>query len=180
MIAVGFASFVMNVVGVNGHGHAITPVYTYARQTPETSEIAQSMRQSSEFVDLHARVGTIAHSSYATVQLQAYYASSDISPPPGMRWQTIVSCLLAKWHNVPHLPISTSEASWMGLLNVQKNVWDQERVRKCGIDPGHLPELADVSEFVLLADESYLRRWPELRMARFHYGIGDGAAGQLH
>lgn len=179
VLAVGFASFVMNLVGVSHAGVAMTPVFTYARHSPELATLAQLLRNDARFQQVHQHVGTVIHSSYANTQLTQYYQDGT-HPSQNIIWQTVASFLLAKWTDCAHAPISTSEASWTGLLNVKTATWDETIAEACKIPFHHLPALTDVTECLsskLTAE--YSSRWPELSTARLHYGLGDGAAANI-
>lgn len=157
----------------------MTPVFTYARSSHELAMLAQQLRNDPRLQEVQQRVGTVIHSSYANVQLAHHYQSGTHAVSK-IVWQTMASYLLARWFGDAHAPISTSEASWTGLLSVINSNWDEDVVQACGIPLHHLPRLVDVDQYVTgrLSDE-YKHRWPELQTARVHYGLGDGAAANL-
>lgn len=99
-----------------------------------------------------------------------------------VKWQSISSYLLRKWmlvgENGP-LPISYTEASWMGILNFRKSVWDDQLLGIVRMDACKMPELQDSSIPFSGLRPVYAKRWPELANKPFFLGIGDGAAANI-
>jgi gluconokinase len=179
VLAVGFASFVMNLVAVDEVGAAVTPVFTYARNSQALAALARELRNDPRLQQVHQRVGTVIHSSYANVQLTHHYRDST-QLVDKITWQTVASYLLARWTGCATAPCSTSEASWTGLLNVKTGSWDASVVEACGILLQHLPQLVDAGDCMSAKlTPQYAARWPELQTARLHFGLGDGAAANL-
>uniref|UniRef100_A0A7S4EGK4 Carbohydrate kinase FGGY C-terminal domain-containing protein n=1 Tax=Pseudo-nitzschia australis TaxID=44445 RepID=A0A7S4EGK4_9STRA len=231
--AVGFSTFVMNLVAVDDTGELIVfggndgddhndendtnpncddamiihhPAPTtsvsisYACNASEVNEECQRLRQElgQELVDaLYQATGAPLHSAYALPQLRVLY--KNLNPTNRQRnrkihkWQSVAGYCLAQWTGKPHLPISYSEASWMGLLNVCDCTYEELAI---GLLPPEcrdaLPELADftdhlcgIPQFITEKNESggrtnpYWEKWPELRNTKFFLGIGDGACANV-
>jgi hypothetical protein len=74
IVAVGFDCFVMNWVGVDAAGEAVTPVYTYADRHPGTPLAAAELRKELDDAGLleatYKRCGVPIHPSYAPAQMR--------------------------------------------------------------------------------------------------------------
>ena len=139
--------------------------------------------------ELYQKTGTPLHSAYAVAQLLVFYEQQPQLAQGVAKWQTLSSLCLARWiqndnHQAaaPFWPISYSEASWTGLINVQK----------CSYEPAvlellptacrqALPALADfdVSSTKNTLQPTFCQKWPALTDARFFLGIGDGACANI-
>jgi gluconokinase len=123
------------------------------------------------------------HSAYALPQLRHYYTVYPAKETNKVfKWQTIASILLCRWTGRSNLPISFSEASWTGLLNIQSCKWDETALhylpKQC---QEALPTLKDcidsdavlggIRQYTLASKDKdgkkkqnpYWKRWPELR-----------------
>ena len=225
--AVGFSTFVMNLVAVDANGklvtfgdgddddddqkgdsnsnedaeavHHGTPSTTvsisYACNATRVNEECRRLRRElgQEAVDkLYEGTGAPLHSAYALPQLRVLYNS--LCPERKRKihsWQSVAGYCLSQWTGTPHLPVSYSEASWTGLLNVSDCTYDESAV---GLLPPEcrraLPQLADFTDGLcglprLVRGRSegtanpYWEKWPDLRDARFFLGIGDGACANV-
>ena len=155
---------------------------------------------------LHRDTGAPLHSSYALPQLRHLYngksRSSEIIASEVDVWTTISSLCVSRWTGaVPSsVPISYSEASWTGLLNIRSCRWDRGALNllpeKC---VSALPSLSDFDGFscdggydgceallrrgireVNEADDRsnpYWDRWPELRGSDGDDGGGGEGGG---
>lgn len=139
--------------------------------------------------ELYQKTGTPLHSAYALAQLLVFYEKQPQLAQGVAQWQTLSSLCLARWiQNDSHLaaatafwPISYSEASWTGLINVQK----------CSYEPAvlellptacrqALPALADFDTSTKTTlQPTFCQQWPALATARFFLGIGDGACANI-
>lgn len=181
--SIGFSTFVMNLVGTDGLGRAVTPVYTYADQHKQSAMHARALRRELEAAgELDAvwqRTGTPIHTAYAPAQFRRLCLDEPDILKQVACWQTISSLVIAQWLGVPHMPISFCEASWTGLLDFRALQWDTALLERVGVGANTLPELADYSEHRTGLCKAYASRWPELVQARIHLGIGDGAAANV-
>jgi gluconokinase len=199
VVAVGFSCVAMNLIAVDGRtGDQIGEgaSISYACNTEEASEECKELRNvlGKDGLDkLYQATGAPLHSAYAIPQLRALYGPDDGNPRNALlgtdhKWQTIASCCIARWTGHSHLPISYSEASWTGLLNVQKCIYEESALLL--LPPAcrrALPALADFTDCIqglpqALHDGTpnpYGSRFPELRNARLYLGLGDGACANV-
>ncbi|CAM9098022.1 unnamed protein product [Ectocarpus fasciculatus] len=241
VIAVGFACFGMNLVGIDASGKPCTPVFTYAGSAgssrgPSPSspaagasskdspaggcsgekDVMKRLRKSLERMgrgekggleEARQRTGAPTHVSYAPAQLLRWLEETTTAatvatsirervergdsnqprwrPPqrPHVKvWQTLPSLVAARWCCLRSSPVSYSEASWMGMLDLRKLEWDTPTLSvlsEAGFDCSALPRLADIGDLRAGASGSALKRWPELDGASIRLGLGDGAAACL-
>jgi gluconokinase len=173
--AVGMATFVGNLVGLDSSGQPATPVYTYA----DTRAVHDARALAGE-VDAraaHQRTGCRIHSAYHPARL-AWLRRTD----PNLfgrvaLWADLGAYLLGCWTG--ERVCSPSAASWSGLLNRETLNWDAAWLAHFGLDDAHFPRLADITQPVIgLADE-YRARWPALADIPFFPALGDGAAANV-
>jgi len=230
--AVGFSTFVMNLIAVNDDGELVsfdqqnagddqddntnmtttttTVGISYACNDPEVQAECQRLRQElgPDALDkLYQATGAPLHSAYALPQLRVLYNNNgqniNNKNNKPYRWQSIAGYCLSRWTHRKHLPMSYSEASWTGLLNVRDCVFEESAIRL--LPPScraALPELADFTEYVhgipqfitdsendidtdnenaktVTAINPYWTKFPELRETKFFLGIGDGACANV-
>lgn len=201
--AVGFSTFVMNLVGVDKFGLPLgdeaTMSYACNRANVlETcsrieSTLSPDMKQS-----MYQKTGAPLHPAYALPQLITFYDAKDSDNYHLVervdQWKSISSICLSRWTGRSHaqISISYSEASWTGLLNFRSCTWNDEAMsileKSCNLNV--LPPLSDFDIGDILtkgisqqshdgSNNIYYERWPELRQCRFFSGIGDGAAANI-
>eukprot|EP00986_Skeletonema_menzelii_P002313 scaffold627_cov144-Skeletonema_menzelii.AAC.22 len=201
--ALGFSTFVMNLVGVDEFGEPLGDEATmsYACNRAEVLDtcsrieraLTPDMKQS-----IYKQTGAPLHPAYALPQLIAFYETKDSDNAHLVekvhQWKSISSICLSRWTGQRHtqIPISYSEASWTGLLNFGSCTWNDEVLsileKSC-----NLKLLPPLSDFDMVDDlrkgisqqshdgsnNIYWNRWPELRQCQFFLGIGDGAAANV-
>lgn len=216
--AVGFSTFAMNLIAVNECGELVlfdhiarsdedeegkasrqqntmTAGISYACNAAEVHAECQRLRQElgpAALDKLYQATGAPLHSAYALPQLRVIYNEGicRLENQNNHRWQSITGYCLSRWTNRRYLPITYSEASWTGLLNVRDCVFEESAISwlppKCR---AALPELADFTDYVLgiprFLDKDntkvnpYWTKFPELRETKFFLGIGDGACANV-
>jgi gluconokinase len=121
----------------------------------------------------HQRTGTWWHRFYWTIRLPWLRARSTVPPA---RFAGLVEYVFAAL--LDEAPISVSQASGTGLLDLRTLDWDPEACELAGVQPGELPPLAPVGWYGRLRSD-LARRWPALRDARWAAPTGDGAASNV-
>ncbi|GKY98352.1 hypothetical protein MPSEU_000792800 [Mayamaea pseudoterrestris] len=200
VIAVGISSFAMNLIGLNAQHSCASDDATlsYACHTDAVvQEVAQLQADfgAESLADMYQRTGAPVHAAYALAQLRVMYdngtaATTTTSPGAANRRSTITqfttlsSLLISRWTGQNHLPISYSEASWTGLMNVHTCTYDETVL---SLLPDEcvkaLPRLVDFDNLDipegLSSDSAYFIKWPELRATKWFLGVGDGACANL-
>ena len=118
----------------------------------------------------HERTGTWWHRFYWTVRLPWLRERSGTGPVRFVGLPEYVYSVL-----LDSAPMSISQASGTGLLDLRTLDWDPEACELAGVRPRELPTLAPPDWRGRLRPE-YARRWPALRDAQWTAPIGDGAA----
>lgn len=191
--SIGFASFCMNLVGLDQDHTICTPLITYATSMPQILPGSCSCVGGYNVMDdreYHSNTGAILdHPSYALVHLKNM-------PTPLLKkvcyWQSISSLMIGRWTNTKKVPMSYSEASWTGLFNFRTLQWDEKALISCGLScNGALPPVIDFDEFTYNADVCSVVSWDlpllpgyekesSLNVARRYYlAVGDGAAATI-
>lgn len=207
--SVGISCLAMSLVGISSSGDPVTPVYTYADSATGEGHVdhLRAMLGSPDAVrSTQVRTGTPIHSSYAPALFTRLFEGEGKMPRAIARWATLSSFVLSRLTGVEQ-PITTSEASWTGLLDSRhlpsgqhpghhataaagagtrasdgstEMKWDAELLGQLGVEEGRLPRLCDVgSAHVGGLSPEFAARWPCLRGATWARGIGDGAAANL-
>ncbi|OWZ03481.1 Glycerol kinase [Phytophthora megakarya] len=184
LVGVGFSTFAMNVLGVDAKGKAVTSVYTYAGRRKTTAEWAKELQQRladrGELEEAHNRTGTVVHPAYAPATFLRLHEEELGTVERVTKWQSISGYLIGKWtQRDACLPISFSEASWMGLLDFRRSEWDARLLELVGMDSSKMPPLADSSVPFSGLNATFARRWPELMNVPFFLGVSDGAAANI-
>jgi gluconokinase len=121
----------------------------------------------------HARTGAWWHGLYWTVRLP-WLRERFGAPPPKF-------CGLGEYvlgRLLETAPMSVSQASGTGMLDLRRLDWDEEACALAGARRDELPELAPVGWRGRLRAE-YARRWPALAEAGWAAPVGDGAASNV-
>ena len=170
--AVASDSLVSNILGVDGDGRAVTPVFTYA-DTRNARQV-DGLRARLDERTTHQRVGTLFHSSYLPARF-LWLARDDLQR--AKYWMSLGEYFLYRWTG--QRACSYSVASWTGLLNRQKLDWDDELISLLPMTKSQLSPLVDYNHNVGRLRAEYANRWSALRDARFFPTIGDGAAANI-
>jgi gluconokinase len=194
VVAVGFSTFVMNLIAVDKDGHVLGDKFTisYACNTPAVARECQEIRTElgvDRLDRLYQQTGAPIHSAYALAQLRALYKSCSKDETDRIyKWQTLASLCLSKWTGRNSLPISYSEASWTGIFNFRHCAYDIDATELLPRGSlGTLPRLADFSDFEQRIPEytsngkknRFWSLWPQLRDTKLFLGIGDGACANI-
>ncbi|MCA1594405.1 MAG: gluconokinase, partial [Acidobacteria bacterium] len=172
--AFALACFWHSLVGVDGEGRALTPVYGWA-DTRAAREVEELRRRFDER-ETHARTGCRFHPGYWPAKLLRLRRNSPDAWRSVARWvspaEFITHRFTGEW------AASVSMASGTGLLNQRLCEWDAGMLDGVGVSPEQLPSLAPAGWAASL-EERYARRWPQLRGARLFPAVGDGAANNV-
>jgi len=174
--AVGMATFVGNLMGVDSTGAALTLVYSYA--DTRSAADADSLAQKLDAADLHQRTGCRPHSSYHPAKLRWLAQTQTALYVSVRRWMDVGTFVYEKWFG-RECPCSTSVAAWSGLLNRESVTWDAEILAVLGLGESRLPVLSDYSAPQRGLSSEYASRWSVLADVPFYLAVGDGAAANV-
>jgi gluconokinase len=174
--AVGMATFVGNLLGVDENNHPLTPLYTYADN--RSGDFANRLSEQFDTQAVHARTGCRIHSAYHPAKLHWLKNSQPALFASVTHWQDFGTYCYQAWFGRA-VPCSYSVASWSGLLNRETLSWDAVWLDWLGIDENQLPHLADYNDTQQGLNAPYADRWHVLRGVPFYLAIGDGAGANI-
>ncbi len=173
--AVGLATFVGNMLGVDAAGRPLTPVYTYA-DTRSAEDVA-FLRTVIEEHSKHQRTGCPLHTAYQPARLHWLRRTEPAQFAQVTTWLDFATYLYRCWFG--EAPCSYSVASWSGLLNRSDLTWHEQWLYALDLDDALLPPLADYNDLLAGLTPAYAARWPALRDVPFCLAVGDGAAANV-
>jgi len=168
-------TFVSSLVGVDGDGRAVTPLLTYA-DTRAAGEVA-GLRAEFDEASVHNRTGCRFHPSYWPAQLRWLHRAWPHRAARVVRWMTLGEYLELTLFG--EAAASYSAASWTGLLDRRRLVWDEALLAGLPIKRAQLSPLVDASQPRSGMKPAFARRWPALAQTPWFPAIGDGAAANL-
>lgn len=171
--AVACATFWHGVMGVDGDGRPVTPLFGWGDARARAA--ADALRRRTDAAAFHRRTGCFAHESYPAAKLLWLREARGDTFPRAAAWLSIGEHLQARLFGVRRT--SPSMASGTGLLDVGRMTWDAEALDAVGLSAHRLPELSD-APLVGLKPE-LARRWPELASVPWYPALGDGACASL-
>ncbi len=174
--AVGMATFVGNLLGVDAHNAPVTPLFTYAdtRSAPHVQLLSQQVDTQAA----HQRTGSPHHTAYYPAQLHWIHAEYPEAAARATHWLDFSTYLYREWFG-RGVPMSYSTASWSGLLNRETLDWDAVWLDALGMTRQSFPELADVHTAQTKLAKAYVTRWQKLQSVPFYLALGDGAAANI-
>jgi len=172
---VGTCTLVSNCLGVDNAGRAITPLTTYA-DTRAAGEVA-ALRAELDETDVHDRTGCIFHPSYLPSRFRWLARTQPGILSRTARWISIGEYL--EWKLFGEPAVSYSVASWTGLLDRRRKVWDEALLAALPVKIEQLSPLSDLNVPRRGLRRSFAGRWPALRKVPWFPAVGDGAAANV-
>lgn len=176
--AVAVDTLVGNVLGVDGDGKPVTPLFTYA--DTRNAAAAQALRAElgpEGAAEAHDQTGCLIHTSYLPARFRWLAADHPEWFGAAARWVSIGEYfyfrLFGEWR------VSTSVAAWTGMLNRRDLTWDPGWLGRVPVREEQLSPLGDLdTPFCGLTGE-WGQRWPSLAEVPWLLPIGDGAAANI-
>ena len=170
--AIGVSCFWHSMLGLDGEGKVITPIYTWADS--RCREEAAALRRPAGEIPLHRRTGCMARTSFWPARLLWLRRADRLLFARVARWVSPAEWLQEQCCG--RATVSRSMASGTGLLNAQTLQWDRPLLKRCGLSASQLNPLSDEP---LPVSAKMARQFPRLAAAKWFPGIGDGAASNL-
>lgn len=172
---VACATFASTILAIDHAGRPITPLITYAdtRCAPDATALRRQLDERA----IHDRTGCMLRTSYWPARLAWFQRIQPEVWRSAARWLTFGEYLELRLFGQSR--VSYSIASWGGLLDRRKLIWDAPLLDAVGLTPDHLSPLVDSSEPLHKLNSSYASRWPALRDVPWFPAIGDGAAANV-
>jgi gluconokinase len=157
-----------SVLPLDAAGRPLGPVVTWLDTRPAPREGTGPVDPEA----FHQRTGAWWHRFYWTVKLP-WLRGLGLAPA---RYTGLVEYVQSEL--LGEAPMSVSQASGTGMLDLAAMKWDAEALEVAGVGTRELPELAPPGWEGRLSPE-YARRWPQLAGARWTPALGDGAASNI-
>jgi gluconokinase len=172
---VAACTFVNNLLGIDGEHRAVAPLTTYA-DTRGEGEVAR-LRSDFDEASVHDRTGCRFHPSYLPARLRWLSRAQPHLFGRVTRWVSIGEYLELKLFG--ETAVTTSVASWTGLLNRLLLAWDAPLLAGLPVNESHLSPLTDVRHPRRGLRTPFARRWPALAGVPWFPAVGDGAAANI-
>jgi gluconokinase len=161
-----------SLIGLDEHGKALTPLYSWAdsRSAPWAARLRERLDERA----VHARTGARLHSSYWPAKL-AWLRETE--PDTFARVRTWVSPgEYVQRRLLGDAACSVSMASGTGMLDLRACEWDGELAAELDVQE-RLPPIADEPRSGLASE--FAERWPALRDVPWLPAWGDGATSNV-
>jgi gluconokinase len=168
--ALGASAFWHSLLGLDGDGRPITPVYTWADS--RCTEDAVQLREEFDERKIHARTGCMLRASFWPAKLRWLHRTQQRLFERVVRWVSPAEWIFEELFGAPGC--SHSMASATGLYDLREQSWDAALCASCRIEVAQLGALTGTA-----TGRATRRSFPELREAKLFTAIGDGAAGNL-
>ena len=172
---VAASCFWHSLVGIDKHGEATTPVFTWAETRP--AKYVQKLRDDLHESATHNRTGCRFHSSYWTAKLLWLRRERPSIFMQTAKWLSFCDYVALKLFG--EAKTSVSMASGTGIFDIRKCDWDGELLKYLKIKQTNLPEIVENDANTFKLNEKYAKRWKQLKDAKWFMAIGDGAANNL-
>lgn len=169
---VAISCFWHSLIGVDGEGRALTPVFGWADARAWAA--ALELRERFDERLMHARTGCRFHPSYWPAKLRWLQAERPSITRDVRCWMSLGEFLLLALFG--ETAASVAMASGTGLFNLRSCAWDEELIEWLGLSVEQLPLVAAERQTFKGLKNEYARRWPQLRDARWFPAMPDGAA----
>jgi len=168
-------TFVGNLMGIDEKGRPLTPLVTYA--DTRSDDEAERLRSRLDEVQVHNRTGCRLHPSYWPSLLLWFAKNKPDLFGKVRQWISLGAYLQGKLFGQRSMTFSV--ASWTGLLNRHRLVWDEGLLAHLPITEQQLPPLSDFNVPCEGLSKRYARRWPVLSRIPWFPALGDGAAANI-
>ena len=175
IVGVAATTMVTNVLGVGAHGRAVTPLYPYTDDRSEPD--AAQLRQEADDAAIHNRTGCHLHTSYLPPRFRWLARTQPSRFRKARKWMSIGEYLFLRLFR--QSPVSFSVASWSGLLDRSRLIWDPGVFALLPVRIDQFSPLIDQDQAVTHLEEAFASRWPALRDVPWFPAIGDGAAANV-
>ncbi|MBO0860419.1 MAG: gluconokinase [Chloracidobacterium sp.] len=172
---VGYSNFWHAMLGVDGGGSAVTPLYNWSDTRSAPDALALKLRLGFDWI--HERCGVVPHASYYPAKILWLRRTDPTLASRVSRWVSIGEYLYSKIFG--RMVCGVSMASGTGLFNPNRNDWDDEMLAAIDVSRDQLSPLAEDREELHEMRSEFAERWPALRNAEWLPAIGDGAAGNI-
>jgi len=172
---VAACTFVNNILGIDESHRAVTPLTTYA-DTRAERDVAGLQSDFDEGL-AHDRTGCRFHPSYLPARFRWMARVHPEWLRRVARWVSIGEYLELKLFG--EAAVSHSVASWTGLQDRFRLVWDAPLLAGLPVGVERLSPLTDVNRPRRGLPPDFAGRWPKLAEVPWFPAVGDGAAANV-
>jgi gluconokinase len=173
--AVAIDTYASNLLGLDRSSSPITPIYTYADTRP--TEDATRLREKFDEATVLDRTGCLIRSSYLPARFMWLARTQPQLLQKVKRWISLGEFIFDQFFD--RWVVSTSIASWSGLLNRRTLKWDSEWFKSLPVPIDQFASLVDASEPISGLKTEWASRWPMLKDVPWFPAIGDGTAANV-
>lgn len=173
--AVAVDTLASSFVALDAAGAPLTPLITYA--DTRNADDAAALRARLDEAAAHQRTGCLLRTSYWPARLAWLRRTRPEIWAAAARFATLGELLELRLFGRARAGLSA--ASWTGLLDRRRLVWDAPLLGALELAPERLGPLADVDAPLAGLAAPFARRWPALREVPWLPAVGDGAAANI-
>jgi gluconokinase len=175
--AVGMSTYWHALLGLDGNGAPLTPVYSWA--DTRSAAVARRLRADLDAHAIHARTGCVIHPSYYPAKLVWLRETRPDLFSRVARWVSPSEYLFGRLFGAEARRVSISMASGTGLFHQEHCVWDTETLAALQIPIETLSPIVDLKQSFQGLQGDLVGRWPTLQDVPFFPAVGDGACGNV-
>ncbi|MDQ3750464.1 MAG: gluconokinase [Acidobacteriota bacterium] len=175
ILYVAASSFWHSLVGVDEKGKPTTKVFSWA--DTRSRRYVSVLRDEFNEPLIHNRTGCRFHSSYWTAKLLWLQKEQKQIFKQTAKWLSFSDYIALKLFGAAKTNVSM--ASGTGILDIRKNIWDEELVKFLKIKRENLPKIVAENRQTFQLNAKYSKRWTQLKNAEWFLAIGDGAANNI-
>jgi gluconokinase len=168
IIGAGASAFWHGLLGLDGKGLPITPIYTWA-DARCTADAAQ-LRQEFDEAEIQRRTGCMLRAPFWPAKLRWLQRTQQALFRRVARWTSPAEWIFVEVFGASGC--SHSMASATGLYNLRERRWDTTLIEACGV---RIDQLAALNDLALVTGKAH----SEFHALKIFSAIGDGAAGNL-
>ncbi|HEX9016189.1 MAG TPA: gluconokinase [Chloroflexota bacterium] len=173
--AVGVSTFWHSLIGLDGSGRPVTPLYPWldARSRGEVRGLREKLNEK----EVHARTGCVLHWSYLPAKILWVSHNAPDAFKRVRRWVSFGEYLALRLFG--RTAVGISMASGTGLFNQHTLDWDDLILSALLLDREQLSPLAGDGESFSGLRSEFAARWPFLKSVPWLPAVGDGASSNL-
>jgi gluconokinase len=175
--AVAASCFWHSLLGVDGDGTPVTPVYYWA--DTRSARQVDDLRRVIDVPAMHARTGCPLHSSFWPAKLRWVRETNRQAFERVKRWCSFGEYVVQRLHGMDAAGVSIAMASGTGMLDTRRLDWDSEMLEVTGVERDQLAPLIDRDTPVQSLKHEYAKRWPRLARIPWYPALGDGACANV-
>jgi gluconokinase len=173
--AVGMSVFWHSLVGVDGHGQPVTPLYMWSDL--RSASQARELRNRLDAEQLFNRTGCVVHPMYAPAKLLWLRQTQPERFDACQHWLSLAEYLTLRLFGQPFS--SVSMASGTGLFDLRRQTWDTELLSILDVSAEQLGTLIDRDQALPRLRPEFERALEPLRACRWFPPVGDGACSNV-